>query len=53
LIHHKKTALIIFSLLLMLTVWGKRESFRAQAAPFARQLSLVFTHDLHSYFSSP
>jgi 5'-nucleotidase/UDP-sugar diphosphatase len=50
LIHHKKTALIIFSLLLVLTVGGSREGVRAQAAPSVGQLSLVFTHDLHSYF---
>jgi 5'-nucleotidase/UDP-sugar diphosphatase len=50
LIHHKKTALIIFSLLLILTVWGSREDVRAQAAPSVGQLTIVFTHDLHSYF---
>ena len=52
-IHHKKTALILFSLLLVLTLWGGREGVRAQATPSAGQISLVFTHDLHSYFSSP
>ena len=49
-IHHKKTALIIFSLLLALTLGGGGEGIRAQAAPSAGQLSIVFTHDLHSYF---
>jgi 2',3'-cyclic-nucleotide 2'-phosphodiesterase (5'-nucleotidase family) len=48
--HHKKTALIIFSLLLVLTVWGSREGVRAQAAPPVGQFSIIFTHDLHSYF---
>jgi len=46
----KKTVLIIFSLLLALTIWGSREDVRAQAAPSDGQLSIVFTHDLHSYF---
>ncbi|PKN60446.1 MAG: hypothetical protein CVU53_03030 [Deltaproteobacteria bacterium HGW-Deltaproteobacteria-11] len=49
-IHHKKTALIIFSFLLVLTLGGGREGVRAQEAPSAGQLSIVFTHDLHSYF---
>ncbi|MDO9559822.1 MAG: bifunctional UDP-sugar hydrolase/5'-nucleotidase [Syntrophales bacterium] len=49
-IHHKKTALIIFSLLLALTLGGGREGIRAQEAPSAGQISIVFTHDLHSYF---
>lgn len=47
---HKKTVLIIFSLLLVLTLGGSREGVRAQAAPSVGQLSIVFTHDLHSYF---
>jgi 2',3'-cyclic-nucleotide 2'-phosphodiesterase (5'-nucleotidase family) len=46
----KKTVLILFYLLLILTVWGSREDVRAQAAPSVGQLSIVFTHDLHSYF---
>lgn len=46
----KKTALIIFSLLLVLTLASSREDVRAQAAPSVGQLSIVFTHDLHSYF---
>jgi 5'-nucleotidase/UDP-sugar diphosphatase len=50
LIHHKKTALIIVPLLLALTLGGSREDLRAQAAPSASQLSIVFTHDLHSNF---
>ncbi len=49
-IHHKKTALIIVPLLLALTLGGSREDLRAQAAPSASQLSIVFTHDLHSNF---
>jgi 2',3'-cyclic-nucleotide 2'-phosphodiesterase (5'-nucleotidase family) len=47
---HKKTALILFCLLPALTLGGSRQDVRAQAAPSAGQLSLVFTHDLHSYF---
>jgi 5'-nucleotidase/UDP-sugar diphosphatase len=50
LIHYKKPALILFCLLLILTVWESREDVRAQAAPSTGQLSIVFTHDLHSYF---
>jgi 5'-nucleotidase/UDP-sugar diphosphatase len=46
----KKTALIIFALLVVLTAWGSREDVQAQAAPSIGQLSIVFTHDLHSYF---
>ncbi|MFH1080620.1 MAG: bifunctional UDP-sugar hydrolase/5'-nucleotidase [Pseudomonadota bacterium] len=46
----KKTALIIFCLLLVLALGGGREDIRAQAAPSTEQLSIVFTHDLHSYF---
>ena len=49
-IHYKKTALILFCLLLILIVWGSRKDVRAQAAPSAGQMSIVFTHDLHSYF---
>ncbi|MBA4396050.1 MAG: bifunctional metallophosphatase/5'-nucleotidase [Syntrophus sp. (in: bacteria)] len=47
---HKKTVLIIFCLLLALTLGGSREDVRAQAAPSDGKLSIVFTHDLHSYF---
>ncbi len=48
--HHKKAALIFFCLLLLPTIGGNREYVRAQAAPSVGQLSIVFTHDLHSYF---
>jgi len=47
---HNKTVLIIFSLLLVLTLGAGREGVGAQAAPSVGQLSIVFTHDLHSYF---
>jgi 2',3'-cyclic-nucleotide 2'-phosphodiesterase (5'-nucleotidase family) len=46
----KKAALIICFLLLVLTLGGSREGGRVQAAPSVGQLSIVFTHDLHSYF---
>lgn len=48
--HHRKTVLILFSLLLVMTLGGGREDVRAQAAPSVGKLSIVFTHDLHSYF---
>jgi 2',3'-cyclic-nucleotide 2'-phosphodiesterase (5'-nucleotidase family) len=46
----KKTVLIICCLLLVLIPGSSREGNRAQAAPSSGQLSIVFTHDLHSYF---
>jgi 2',3'-cyclic-nucleotide 2'-phosphodiesterase (5'-nucleotidase family) len=47
---HIKTALILFCLLLTLTPVGSRQDVWAQAAPSAGRISIVFTHDLHSYF---
>jgi 2',3'-cyclic-nucleotide 2'-phosphodiesterase (5'-nucleotidase family) len=45
-----KIALFLLTFLIILTVFGTPKDNRAQAAPSSGQLSIVFTHDLHSYF---
>ena len=46
---HKRTFLILLCLLLVLILGSSREDVRAQAAASAGQLTILFTHDLHSY----
>lgn len=47
---YQKAVPIVFCLLMALILSGSREDVRAQGAPPAGKLSIVFTHDLHSYF---
>jgi 2',3'-cyclic-nucleotide 2'-phosphodiesterase (5'-nucleotidase family) len=47
--HQRKTALIVLTILLALATVSGRGDVRADV-PSAGQLSIVFTHDLHSYF---
>ena len=45
-----KIALFLLIFLIIPTVFGTPKDTRAQSAPSAVQLTILFTHDLHSYF---